>query len=53
MRGGIRQADGLWLVIETVPLAESSLQIHADIWSRGTGAIVSIVTVNARVLGAG
>lgn len=27
-RGGIRHVDGLWLTTETVPLAESSLQIH-------------------------
>lgn len=38
---GIRHADGLWLVIETEPLAGSFLQIHADIMVMGTALCVT------------
>lgn len=43
--------DGLWLVTETVPLAESSLQIHTDIWQGGNWGIALCVTVSARAGG--
>lgn len=45
--------DGLWLVIETVPQADSSLQIHADIWSGGNWGNALCGTVSARVGGVG
>lgn len=42
--GGIRHVDGLWLAIETVPLAGNSVQIHRHMLGE-TGVLLCVSVV--------